>query len=220
MPMTMPLKSSVIAFQNVPSGSRDSFHLFHSSSSGKNSSTSLPTTEDPSPEPSPSYFSSTKKYSSGRPYRIPKVFYPVQMNRKLRDMETWENAFIQLTAGRPLLTSPDKIPPKPVILDLACGYGAWSILAARYFEESRVVGFDIKNIQPNLKELKCDDLAERLTWVHGDMLRRLPFEDDTFDVVKSQYIELCVPDFKWEDLLKVNLVINTSGLTTDLLSGN
>lgn len=81
----MPLKSSVISFQNVQSGSRDSFHLFHSSSSGKNSSASLPTTDESLSEPS-SYFSSTKKYSSGRPYRIPKLYYPVQMNRKLRDM--------------------------------------------------------------------------------------------------------------------------------------
>lgn len=74
----------------------------------------------------------------------------------------------------------------------------------------------MQNIQPNLRDLKCDDLAERLTWVHGDMYVRsvserietrlliqdyirlsgLPFENDTFDVVKSQYIELCVPECK------------------------
>ena len=78
--------------------------------------------------------------------------------------------------------------PPSVILDLGCGGGYWALEAAkqwpvcsflsRYhrcltyaFQESTVVGFDIKAIQPNLSGLSgiYNDLASRVRWVHGNL---------------------------------------------------
>ena len=48
--------------------------------------------------------------------------------------EVWDNGFVQSAMSHPTLTSPELIPASPVILDLACGFGHWCILAARYFK--------------------------------------------------------------------------------------
>ncbi|GJJ08583.1 hypothetical protein Clacol_002802 [Clathrus columnatus] len=183
--------------------SRDSYNPF-STSGGTTSSTRLLTEESSEPA-SASYLNQTGKHPTSRKqYRIPKVYYPLQINRRIRDTEIWENALIQLTTGHPMISALERVPSRPLILELACGYGVWSILAAQYFEavysnflqESQVTGFDLQNIQPSLKDLGYDDVAKRLTWVHGDMLEGLPFPDESFDIVKSQYIELCIPEFK------------------------
>lgn len=161
----MPSRSPVASLQHSsPINYRDSFNPFSSSSSGKTSSTSLPTTDDSLSDSTPvphSYINHSSRLASGKPYKIPKRFYPVRMNHKLRDMyvsysnfgpfpacliyffslknrEMWENTFIQHNLARPTITPTEQIPPKPVILDLACGNGAWSILAARYFKASLV----------------------------------------------------------------------------------
>ncbi|KAF8526645.1 hypothetical protein BU17DRAFT_82821 [Hysterangium stoloniferum] len=104
-----------------------------------------------------------------RHLKKPKTFYPLKYSRASRDIEVWKYLYYEAATGCPLLTPLDLVPPNPVMLDVACGYGTWCILAARFFKESRITGFDLADIQPDLSRVGHQDLADRITWVHGDM---------------------------------------------------
>jgi ubiquinone/menaquinone biosynthesis C-methylase UbiE len=99
--------------------------------------------------------------------------------------EAWSNAVVQTQTGCPTFTPEEQIPERPTMLDLACGYGHWCILAARYFkvnslispvhrfltlfQECHIIGLDLADIQPDLRRLGYADLAEKISWVHTDM---------------------------------------------------
>lgn len=53
--------------------------------------------------------------------------------------EVWNNSLVQTHVGRPTFTPMDQIPQSPTMLDLACGYGHWCILAARFFKVNSVI---------------------------------------------------------------------------------
>jgi hypothetical protein len=82
--------------------------------------------------------------------------------------DKWDHSFQKQLFGRISLHQ-YKEPPKRV-LDLGCGNGLWVIDAAQEWTESSIVGFDLKNIQPNLVKANImPDLASRIQWVHGNL---------------------------------------------------
>ncbi|KAF8575158.1 hypothetical protein K439DRAFT_1623790 [Ramaria rubella] len=93
------------------------------------------------------------------------------------------------------------------MLDLGCGYGFWCIQAAGFFQNCRVVGLDIADIQPSLQRLGYPELSNKISWVHGDMLERLPFPDNHFDFVRTMHTEYCVPEHK-----EVSRVLKPGGI--------
>ncbi|QRW00497.1 methyltransferase domain protein [Ceratobasidium sp. AG-Ba] len=103
--------------------------------------------------------------------------------------------------------------PPAKVLDLGCGTGNWIIHAAHEWPETHFVGFDLVPIQPSLERVtsrsganiggsKHSDLrlSERIRWVHGNFLERLPFEDGEFDFVRCRKIARGVPEAKWDSL--------------------
>ena len=78
------------------------------------------------------------------------------------------------------------------VLDIGCGRGLWLIAAARRLPLGRAVGIDIWNSQDlsdnaaeqTWKNAKAENVAERIELVTGDA-RRLPFENERFDLVVS-----------------------------------
>jgi len=148
-----------------------------------------------------------------RHLKEPKSFYPLGYDRISRDFEVWKYLYLEVGAGRPILTPVELIPPHPVILDLGCGYGTWCIYVAQFFKQSRITGFDIADIQPDLRRVGYQDLADRIKWVHCDMLEGLPFPDNTFDFVHCRNIEFCVPETKWVALIaEVKRVLKPGGI--------
>jgi len=78
----------------------------------------------------------------------------------------------------------------------------WTIDAARKWPNATFVGFDLVNVQFPLRHLESHT-ARRITWEHGNFLStKLPFEDDTFDLVHISHISKGVPEHKWSSLFE------------------
>ncbi|KAF8610439.1 hypothetical protein BDV93DRAFT_16612 [Ceratobasidium sp. AG-I] len=105
-----------------------------------------------------------------------------------------------------------KTPPAKV-LDLGCGTGHWVLRAARQWTDTKFIGFDLVPIQPSLARVTGKSggsigansysnlrLDERIQWVHGNFLEKLPFKDAEFDMVRCRRIARGVPESKWVEL--------------------
>ncbi|KAI9061307.1 hypothetical protein FKP32DRAFT_1576259 [Trametes sanguinea] len=128
---------------------------------------------------------------------------PVKYDKSLTIGDDWTTMlFRHLSHG---VTMHEFERPPDTVLDLGCGTGLWAIEVAKFWPHCRVVGFDKRPIQPDLTQIKlgidCRELSERVTWVHGDFLDPLPFEENTFDYVRICCVGLAVPEIFWQDLL-------------------
>ncbi|KAG6910860.1 hypothetical protein DXG01_007177 [Tephrocybe rancida] len=122
--------------------------------------------------------------------------YPVQhVGSSSSVFDVWNNLF--RTRGHSLTLHEFETPPA-VVLDLGCGSGHWVIEAAKIWKDSTFVGYDFRNMQPNLhhpKTLKYHrGIAHRIEWFHGNLLDGLPFSSDQFDLVRVVNIGLGVPE--------------------------
>ncbi|CAE6372664.1 unnamed protein product [Rhizoctonia solani] len=85
------------------------------------------------------------------------------------------------------------------VLDLGCGEGLWVLAAAKEWRHTRFVGFDLLPIQMDLKEKldgakNAQDIIDRIEWVQGDFLNeRLPFADNSFDLIRLANTTLALP---------------------------
>ncbi|KAL6302399.1 hypothetical protein BKA93DRAFT_818528 [Sparassis latifolia] len=128
--------------------------------------------------------------------------YPVQYSEEQLVYDNWNNLF--LTSLRRSLTMHRSDTPPSTVLDLGCGDGLWIVEAAKTWPTSTFVGFDMVHNQPNLslKSLGLEGVAERVTWVHGNLLEELPFQSEQFDFVRICCIGLGVPEDEWQYLLE------------------
>lgn len=76
------------------------------------------------------------------------------------------------------------LPPRPDVLDLACGPGGQTLDLAELLPGARITALD--GHKPFLEQLRADPRAvsvlDRLTIVHGDM-SRLPYAPASFDLI-------------------------------------
>ena len=72
------------------------------------------------------------------------------------------------------------------ILDIGCGTGAFAAAALERFPDSHVWGMDLSDGMLAQCEARCSATPGRLHLVQGDS-QRLPFRDDTFDVVTCSH---------------------------------
>jgi ubiquinone/menaquinone biosynthesis C-methylase UbiE len=88
------------------------------------------------------------------------------------------------------------IPLKPddLVLDAGCGSGSMSRLLAQNLDQGQVVGVDVDSayLEAARKFAEIDGLSN-VTFKEGDIFK-LPFDDDTFDLVWSKYVLQWVND--------------------------
>ncbi|KAJ4485041.1 hypothetical protein C8J55DRAFT_453032 [Lentinula edodes] len=137
-----------------------------------------------------------QKLHSFEPEKAP---YPVSYDKEILELEHLDGQLVKyLRQGSvSFIDFPEGERPQRC-LDLGCGTGAWIIEAAKEWQTTEFVGFDLVDIQ-----LKIFDpsLEERIQWVFGNFLTtKLPFEDDEFDHIHVQSISLGVPENKWDVL--------------------
>ncbi|KAJ6609229.1 S-adenosyl-L-methionine-dependent methyltransferase [Mycena sp. CBHHK59/15] len=163
-----------------------------------------------------------------RPGEVP---YPLDYSPDMVNFDNWDQMFLRSCYGGGLTMHQFDTPPQ-VILDLGCGGGYWAMEAAKQWPEAQVVGFDLKEIQPELPQLDAyymraledagktphplpiaDALGGRLRWIHGNLLDGLPFASDHFDFVHIAGIGLGVPEDEWQFVLEeVSRVMKANGV--------
>jgi demethylmenaquinone methyltransferase/2-methoxy-6-polyprenyl-1,4-benzoquinol methylase len=101
-------------------------------------------------------------------------------------------------------------PPRRV-LDVGCGTGDLSILTARFYPGSRVVGIDVTEAmlaRARDRPLPRPD-RHRLTWARSTALK-LPFPSATFDLVMSAFVVRNLPRLP-DALAELNRVLVPGG---------
>ncbi|KAJ7707607.1 hypothetical protein B0H17DRAFT_1033226 [Mycena rosella] len=165
--------------------------------------------------------------SRRRPGDVP---YPLEYSTNMINFDNWDQMFLRSCFGGLTMHQFD-IPPR-VVLDLGCGGGYWAIEAAKQWPNAQIVGFDLKELQPEIYQLDAyymrsleDEgksaqtlpiahaIASRLQWVHGNLLDGLPFPSEHFDFVHISGIGLGVPEDEWQFVLEeVSRVMQYNGV--------
>lgn len=131
--------------------------------------------------------------------RLPnEVISPLKYTNDIVNFDHWDHMFITNCCRS--LTLYDFDGPPPTILDLGCGRGLWAIEAAKQWQGSTVVGFDIERTQPRLNVL-AKSVSRRLKWVQGNLLEPLPFLTAQFDFVRMVRMGLHIPEDEWPSVL-------------------
>ncbi len=119
------------------------------------------------------------------------------------------------------------IPAGGTGLDVGCGSGALTIACAKRNPEAKMVGVDRWGIEYSSfsqalceENAKAEGVAEKIEFRQGDA-RKLPFEDETFDAVTSNYVYHNINGIDRRRLLEETLRVLKKGGTFaihDLLS--
>jgi ubiquinone/menaquinone biosynthesis C-methylase UbiE len=97
------------------------------------------------------------------------------------------------------------------ILDVGCGTGQWGYEMAREFPRAQVVGLDLEQAKnptsppPNYR------------FVAGDVLKGLPFADNTFDFVHQRLLFLALPVTAWPGVMQELVRVTAPGGWIELL---
>ncbi|KAF7336691.1 Methyltransf-25 domain-containing protein [Mycena venus] len=168
-----------------------------------------------------------QRTSRRRPGEVP---YPLDYSADMINFDNWDQMFLQSCFGGLTAHHFDETPQ--VILDLGCGSGFWAMEAAKQWPNAQIIGFDLKDIQPELFQLdasymRCledcglspkplpiaNEIASRVRWVHGNLLDGLPFPSEYFDFVHISGIGLGVPEDEWQSVLEeVSRVMMPNGI--------
>jgi SAM-dependent methyltransferase len=102
----------------------------------------------------------------------------------------WNLDYLRLVAQR------WKLETMREVLDVGCGVGHWGMLLASVMREDvRVTGVDREEswVEKATERAKARGLEGRFTYLRAEA-QRLPFPDDTFDLVTCQTVLIHLPD--------------------------
>ncbi|KAF0493195.1 S-adenosyl-L-methionine-dependent methyltransferase [Gigaspora margarita] len=86
------------------------------------------------------------------------------------------------------------------VLDVGCGTGAWIIDMANKYPHTKFIGLDVSPIFSN------SPLPYNVEFVQADLLKGLPFDDNTFDFVYMSNMVRYLSTKQWEDIVIKELV--------------
>ncbi|CAB4394906.1 unnamed protein product [Rhizophagus irregularis] len=85
--------------------------------------------------------------------------------------------------------------PNTKILDVGCGFGFWLTEMASDFPRPSYFGIDILPIYPK------STFPNNITFQQHDILKRLPFEDNSFDFIHIQFLNFDITELQWETIV-------------------
>lgn len=90
------------------------------------------------------------------------------------------------------------------ILDVGCGTGRWAHDMSLLFPHAQIVGFDLDLTAAHVASTRADRAKQpiRCTFVQGDVLQGLPFEDGSFDFVHMRLLFLSLPTERWPAVVR------------------
>jgi ubiquinone/menaquinone biosynthesis C-methylase UbiE len=83
------------------------------------------------------------------------------------------------------------------MLDVGCGTGRWAQEMAQLFPHSAVIGVDVTPPAPQGERAAPDRQPDNYTFVPGNVLERLPFDDGSFDFTHQRYMIGAIPLDAW-----------------------
>ncbi|KAJ7597320.1 hypothetical protein C8J56DRAFT_882809 [Mycena floridula] len=89
--------------------------------------------------------------------------------------------------------------PPATVLDLGCGEGHWAMYAASCWKNVKITLLDIVNV--TLDDINDKD-TPNIKFVHGNFLKRLPFEDNSFEFVRMANLGLCIRYQDWNAVIQ------------------
>ena len=89
------------------------------------------------------------------------------------------------------------------LLDLACGPGGWSLDMAFSYPKKKLVGVDISRTMIRYAEAQATvRQLQNVRFSLVDVLKPLPFSDDSFDLINARLLRTFVPKHSWPRLLQ------------------
>ncbi|KAI8885619.1 S-adenosyl-L-methionine-dependent methyltransferase [Backusella circina FSU 941] len=83
-----------------------------------------------------------------------------------------------------------------IVLDVGCGPGTWIMDTATEFPQSQFIGVDMCDIFPN------NIRPANVSFQVGNVLERLPFQDNTFDFINARLFIVALKKEEWPILMK------------------
>nr|BBH93661.1 hypothetical protein KTA_18600 [Thermogemmatispora argillosa] len=151
-------------------------------------------------EVSQSGLQSSRRYLQEQPYLLPKDLG--EINR----LDFQHYALRAALRGNYL--APIEQPRR--ILDVGCGTGQWAFELARQFPHAEVIGLD-------LEQVKASTPPPNYRFVQGDVLKGLPFENNSFDFVHQRLLFLAIPLAAWPGVVQELARVTSPGGWVELL---
>jgi ubiquinone/menaquinone biosynthesis C-methylase UbiE len=104
------------------------------------------------------------------------------------------------------------------ILDIGCGTGRWCQEMATAFPQASVTGIDL--VIPDAAEQGVAHWPHNCTFVGGNILQGLPFDDEHFDFVHQRLLLGAIPAHRWPELIKELLRVTRSGGWLELIESD
>ncbi len=83
------------------------------------------------------------------------------------------------------------------ILDVGCGTGRWAMELAQQFPQANVVGVDLVPTEKFTAGYGLVQPPENYTFVKGNAIEGLPFDDNSFDFVHQRLLVAALPRDRW-----------------------
>lgn len=104
------------------------------------------------------------------------------------------------------------------ILDVGTGTGRWATEMAALFPQANVFGVDL--VPPPVDANAApDSRPDNYVFVPGNVLDRLPFDDQSFDFVHQRLLIYAIPAHRWPDALSELYRVTAPGGWIELLEG-
>lgn len=88
------------------------------------------------------------------------------------------------------------------ILDVGCGTGRWAMELAQQFPDANVMGVDLVPTEHFTTGYGLVKPPDNYTFVKGNALEGLPFDDNSFDFVHQRLLVAALPRDRWPSVVR------------------